>query len=741
MATFCAILLIVTLCFAGIAQSEETPSFSSVQALFQADAPMSMDQISYERGKIETVESRFFEARELRSISLMFTSQVYRGITATHRALLFLPNDRDPLPGVAAVKLGGRLLDVPDADHDWIEHTTLGLGVPSLVILDVFDAKAFGAKNAGELMSFGDRTFVETGDAREYGYYAIARIFSAAATMLGDLEEVNADRVLVSGGSKGGMAAMIACVGDPRIVGCYSTALNGGNLVEFTRLKGERWGWDVKPKPTGPAGEPAAKMLAMLSSPAGKEMMRLFDPISWGELLNGKFVMPAVGTNDPLFHLLSDQFYFDDLKANKALLRIPNTGHGGTQALHARGWRFAAAAALLGQKVPSVKIREEESEGKVSVFATVIDAVPEAKLTLWAALDASGDYRDAKWTARKELQVSGKSEEIHVDDLKKTAAGTISFFALLEETDKRSGAVLSSNIVEVGNVVRRPMPSKSKEKPSSDAQEQSGIPAIDIREDQCPVEWIRTKASDGEDAIAMYRKPPGSGPFPAVVIIHGGLFQAKEERLRSSLIENPVYTRLLASGFVTVASTFRTYADEPQDQGPILDNLAVVAAVKGLPFVDGESVVAFGGSGGGSIVLDLAGQSHLAAAICGEPATLLFNGMLNSGDRKLRNAIMENPFAYQTPETEALTAKKVGKIGCPVLILHGDVHVIQKMNKGMLVPALEAANVVHEYRVYPGNPHGFYFGGRTTEETVDQVVSDVINFVTPRLKTPLKRFL
>ena len=461
------ILILIVLLVLGVARAsvaERVPKFASIKALFEADAPMTISQVSYERGKTESSSSSFFEGRKIKKISLRFTSQVYRGITAQHRAVVFLPDGQDPVAGVAAVRLGGGL-DVPDADHDWIEHTTLGLGVPSMVILDVFNAKAFGAKNPGELMSFGSQSYVETGDAREYGYYAIARIFSAAATVLGDMEEVQAERVLVSGGSKGGMAAMIACVGDTRIVGCYSTALNGGNLIEFTRLKGERWGWEVKPKLTGPAGEPAARTMVALMSSSGKEMIRLFDPISWGDLLKGKFVMPAVGTNDPLFHLLSDQFYLDDLKARKALLRVPNAGHGGQTALHARGWRFATAAALLGQEVPSVRIRAEESTVKVSVFARITGAAKGGTLTLWAALDRSGDYRKAEWEAREQVTVSGEKGEIHLADLNKTAAGAVAFFALLEEADKVSGAVLSSNILEVGNVTRHPMPEKPTAEP------------------------------------------------------------------------------------------------------------------------------------------------------------------------------------------------------------------------------------------------------------------------------------
>ena len=46
-------------------------------------------------------------------------------------------------------------------------------------------------------------------------------------------------------------------------------------------------------------------------------------------------------------------------------------------------------------------------------------------------------------------------------------------------------------------------------------------PAIPL--ELCGVEEIRVKARDGAEAIAALRKPPGDGPFPAVVFLHGGL--------------------------------------------------------------------------------------------------------------------------------------------------------------------------------------------------------------------------
>jgi hypothetical protein len=397
-------------------------------------------------------------------VSLKFTSQVYRGVTAVHDAEIWLPESGvdSKQGGIAAIILGKA--DAADAEHDWVEHVVLGLGVPCMVVRQAFKAAQFGAKNPGHLMSMGSRTFVKTGDVREYGYYALARIVSAAATVAEHLPEVKAKRFVVSGSSKGGMAVLIACAGDSRIVGCYPTAWNSGNLYAYTLLKGERWGWGMKPKETGPAGDAAGKTMALLESVRGQEIVRLFDPNSWGDLLQDKFVMPAVGTNDRLFHVLSDQHYFDGLKGRKAFLRLPNEGHGRKAPLHAKGWRFAVAAGLLGRPIPSVRIRSEERGDAIAVYAAVQMGGKPGELTLWTTQDASGDYRKAKWMASKQVVISKSDESIHLADLPKPESGVTAFFVLLEEQEGVGHAVISSNIVEVGKPVRYERPSKIAQK-------------------------------------------------------------------------------------------------------------------------------------------------------------------------------------------------------------------------------------------------------------------------------------
>ena len=57
-----------------------------------------------------------------------------------------------------------------------------------------------------------------------------------------------------------------------------------------------------------------------------------------------------------------------------------------------------------------------------------------------------------------------------------------------------------------------------------------------ISEDLCPLEIVEATARDGAKAAAVLRKPPGEGPFPAVVFLHGGLNRWPVEKLKASVM-------------------------------------------------------------------------------------------------------------------------------------------------------------------------------------------------------------
>jgi len=144
-----------------------------------------------------------------------------------------------------------------------------------------------------------------------------------------------------------------------------------------------------------------------------------------------------------------------------------------------------------------------------------------------------------------------------------------------------------------------------------------------------------------------------------------------------------------------------------------------------------------GGSGGGSLALELAGESDLCAIVAGEPASVLFTGLMKSGmsDRgPVFQEVMRNPKKHYTPELQQFTQAKIKQIHCPVLIVHGDLHPLKIINQEIIVPELKAAGKPMEYIEYAGQPHAFWWGAMDAA-VGEKVFNDSMRFLKPQLKT------
>ena len=261
---------------------------------------------------------------------------------------------------------------------------------------------------------------------------------------------------------------------------------------------------------------------------------------------------------------------------------------------------------------------------------------------------------------------------------------------------------------------------------------------IEISERISPVKKVKVTAQDGNSIEIAMRIPPGKGPFPAVIFIHGGMSEGAIDNLRGALRGNPLCTRFLAAGYVSVHSTFRNYEEKSRDPGPILDNSAVIDYVKKMPEVDSESVVVFGSSGGGRLALELAGlgeHTGLAAIACWEPATTLYAEMYPRGMRGPNMEICKNHEKYFKEENRRILKEKVKKLSCPIIIVHSDVHPINNVNNGYLIPEIKAQKKSLKTILYPGFGHGFCWGrAGATKEAFERMVNDVRNFYGQHLE-------
>ena len=268
---------------------------------------------------------------------------------------------------------------------------------------------------------------------------------------------------------------------------------------------------------------------------------------------------------------------------------------------------------------------------------------------------------------------------------------------------------------------------------------QSHISAIDIPESVSPVNVVSLKSSDGIDLSFAYRVPEGEGPFPTILFFHGGGGQSNLQRLKSNLLNQPIQTRFLDRGYVTIASTRRPYwkTDDGRPNGfydAIEDAAKVVEKAKTLPNVNPDQVILYGGSGGAILAIATASKVDLACVIAGEPATIV--PLEPKEGQKASPAdyqeLMADPAMIFTQERRKALHAWMSDIDCPILLLQGKHVGLYKTNFEILIPELRSLGKDISSIHYADVTHGFYWGSvRTgaTLETVESIMNDVTIFI------------
>lgn len=240
-----------------------------------------------------------------------------------------------------------------------------------------------------------------------------------------------------------------------------------------------------------------------------------------------------------------------------------------------------------------------------------------------------------------------------------------------------------------------------------------------VSEAACPLQQIEPVASDGYRGLGILRKPPGDGPFPAIIWLHGGITTVPLSRLQVTTRDLANPARFLAAGYVLVASTYRSRDVDLQSPLSLEDCLAVVEFVRRISYVDAQSIVVFGCSGGGDLAIEIAGRVPVCAIIAEEPASVLMSNVFNNsspkeGERFTPNDsfyLLENGKQYYTARYQKILQAKIKRITSPILVLQGEIErreiPINRFNADVLIPELRKANKELTVNTYREQAHCF----------------------------------
>jgi acetyl esterase/lipase len=131
--------------------------------------------------------------------------------------------------------------------------------------------------------------------------------------------------------------------------------------------------------------------------------------------------------------------------------------------------------------------------------------------------------------------------------------------------------------------------------------------------------YIRASYGFGPIQVGELRLPPGKGPFPVAIVIHGGCYL---KRMADMKMMSPLATALTARGFATWNIEYRALGDEGagwpgtfEDWAMAADHLRWLAKTEPL---DLTRVIAVGHSSGGHAAAWLAARPQLSGKLKGD---------------------------------------------------------------------------------------------------------------------------
>jgi acetyl esterase/lipase len=218
------------------------------------------------------------------------------------------------------------------------------------------------------------------------------------------------------------------------------------------------------------------------------------------------------------------------------------------------------------------------------------------------------------------------------------------------------------------------------------------------------------------DQVGNLHLPAGEGPWPVVMLIHGGFWRWGWDRT----LMTPLARDLQARGLAAWNVDYRRVGQEGGGWPGTLEDVAAAAdAIAGLDGVDPLRLVTVGHSAGGHLALWLAGRHRLAAGQPGErPRVRPLGAVSQAGVTDLARGAAENlgggacqALLGGTPEElperyAAASPAALLPLGVPVLLVHGaDDDIVPPSQSHAFAHAARAAGDDVEVVDLPGADH------------------------------------
>ncbi|MDP7035307.1 MAG: PhoPQ-activated protein PqaA family protein, partial [Planctomycetota bacterium] len=330
------------------------------------------------------------------------------------------------------------------------------LGFPSLLIESGNPGPRYGERSEGMVMQHGLDRFLETRDPRWIGYAQLGKVIVrsvTAAAALGKRKGFAIDRAVVTGSSKRGLAAWIACAADDRIVGAMPSGYLSGDVSAFLEHKLLRWGPGYAPFPesNGPASVTTAEQVGFTLSPGWDLYEKFTDPYLLQERLVGKKILNTIGTVDPLYPVTYGPEWQDAMEwASFQQLYASGYGHGHSSSQHLEAWAMWLAHCLGGRTLTTLKVQTQRQEDQLVITVRGASEQSLRKVTVCYAIDPNGTFlpENTTWIRKTMSKVATGTYRFTIPESR--GKYILSYVEVRDRDENGVPGVVTSRLIETG---------------------------------------------------------------------------------------------------------------------------------------------------------------------------------------------------------------------------------------------------------------------------------------------------
>jgi PhoPQ-activated pathogenicity-related protein len=392
MARWISLLGAFTVVMMATSQPQQLPLLAYVA---QKDDAFSWQKVSSDRSPLGVT---FHELR--------LTSQRWKGMVWRHTLLIAQPPK--VATDLALLVIAGGKTDSRGDSQSRLLASAAAIQLQALVavLYAVPNQPLFDGLVEDDLIAHTFVKFLETGDLQ---WAALLPMTKSAVKAMDAVQQfaqkelnLTVNGFVVTGASKRGWTTWLTAVADPqRVKGIAPMVYDNLNIPAQMRHQREVFGGYSEQ-----ISEYTQRGLTDLAdTEKARPLVQLIDPYAYLDRLT----MPKLiinGTNDRYWALDAANFYFDDLRGEKYILYVPNSGHG----LEDVGRVVRAVMAFfdyLAQRLTFPKLQWTWTPKDGGMTLTVRSDPMPKQVLLWRATAPTKDFRDAKWESQELTATDG----------------------------------------------------------------------------------------------------------------------------------------------------------------------------------------------------------------------------------------------------------------------------------------------------------------------------------------------